>query len=96
MKDIEGKEYNVDGVWLDHFQWKEPVLNAETGKIDLLTPHADGMLYEFAIDFVFTDATKAVEALTDWDVLEEAVENNWVLIRIHADISMVASNIVFM
>lgn len=84
MKDTNGNEGTVDGIFLDHYQWKEPVRDSETGLINLLTPHSDGMEYEYSIDFLFLSTVSAAQALIDWDVLDEAIENNWVLVKVSA------------
>ena len=58
----------------------------EVGEIDgkkrLLTPHSDPFEYEYAIDFMFKTQEEAISGLEEWDVKDEAIENNWVLCEI--------------
>ena len=46
------------------------------------TPRGDPRLYEHPFDFVFDTPDKAREALELWDVIEEAVEDNWALVKV--------------
>lgn len=45
----------------------------------LIVPNSDPDMYEFAFDFLFKTVSEADKALVDYDVLEQAINENWVL-----------------
>jgi hypothetical protein len=61
------------------YVWK--FIGEVDGQKRLLTPHADPMLYEYAIDFYYDTPEQAYAGLQDWGVADEAVEDGWVLCR---------------
>lgn len=61
-----------------YYTWK---IWSKTDKM-YYTPRGDPMQYEYAFDFVFNTPDDAKSALEEWDVLEEARDENWVLVKV--------------
>jgi len=64
-----------------HYAWR--VLGQVEGEDEprLFVPHGDPMQHEFPIDFIFDSSGKAHVALDDYELREEAVADNWVLVQ---------------
>jgi hypothetical protein len=45
----------------------------------LIVPNSDPEVYEFAFDFIFNTVSEAEQALVHYDVLEQAISENWIL-----------------
>jgi len=67
-----------------HYAFKERIANDE-----LITPHADPMEYEFAIDFIWPSQAKAMDWLQndadDWGV-ETEESSGWVLVKVTEEV----------
>jgi hypothetical protein len=76
--------YNKDGEQHDlqptrSYCWYEYATVEGEDKPRLLVPHADEHQYEFQIDFCWPTIKEAYEFLVEWELLEEALEEKWVL-----------------
>jgi hypothetical protein len=58
-----------------HYQWK--IYNKEYNVY--MTPRSDPMEYEFSFDMLFATTDEAHQGLIDYDAVEDAKEENWVL-----------------
>lgn len=67
---------------IEHYAWRAPAV--VEGEKRLLTPQSDPYEYEYPFDGIFASTEEAMTALHDQEMVEEAVEGNWVLLHFTA------------
>lgn len=73
-----------DPIYIQHFTWRECVLNVESGKIDLIAPHSNPEQWEEPFGVIFESRDAAFDALDTYELRAEASANKWVLMTIKA------------
>ena len=61
-----------------HYQWKELVIDDETGKVRLLTPWSDPEQHECPMDQLFASRKAAHKGKIDWGGENEG----WILVKV--------------
>lgn len=63
-----------------YFVWKQLIKDEnDPSQERLITPCGDPMIYEFPMDLLFDSEQLAHNALVDYDLLEQAIEEKWFL-----------------
>lgn len=61
-----------------HFVWKK-LVKFSVGASMLITPNGDPMVFEQPMDLLFESEQLAHDALVNYELVEQAIEEKWVL-----------------
>lgn len=64
---------------LDYYAWRVPTTDDDGPR--LLVPMGNPAIHEAPFDLLFNTEAEARAALDEWDVADDAAEENWVLVH---------------